>query len=146
MASSKREQMAGRAGEILKDLLATRTLADERVAWSRMWDLMREAKAAKIDFDSATERIWWYSEDRTDAMGAIWMRLNCREYSVSVSWPPDDPQFGTHLPAFLNWAGVFAEPKPAEEAATDVPVTSGEVVRRGQGPRAPGAKRLDRGR
>ena len=103
------EDVREEAQEILSALDASRS---ERVVfeghWRRLWQLLREAKAAGMFLSQADQGPWHLTIDgnRGEYPAA---HLAAGEFMLPI-WPPDEPRSGSDLPRLLNWAGV---PVPA---------------------------------
>jgi hypothetical protein len=106
------EDVREEAHEILAALDASRS---ERVVfeghWRRLWQLVREAKAAGMLHSQAHQGPWGlYRGGGLDQSGVA-VYLIAGEFMLPI-WPPDEPRSGTDLPTLLNWASVRV---PAED-------------------------------
>ncbi|HEV7365985.1 MAG TPA: hypothetical protein VGN76_09095 [Gemmatimonadales bacterium] len=84
------------AREILSAIDTSRShQAPFQANWRRVWQLVREAKAASV---------WHLSGDPDDGHGVL-AHLTAGSFLVSIR-PLDQAGLGANLPGLLNWAGV----------------------------------------
>ena len=72
--------------------------------WRRLWQLVREAKAADISLEDPKHDLWHLGNHGDGADGAS-ATLMAGDFTLPV-WPPEGPRSRTDLPELLNWAGV----------------------------------------
>jgi hypothetical protein len=71
--------------------------------WRKLWQLMREAKAA---FLPGLSQGPWYLTSQADHGGSgLTPSLAAGGFAVPI-WPPQEARSGGDLPGLLNWAGV----------------------------------------
>ena len=101
-----KEEIRADALEILSALDASR---DQRDAfednWRRLWQLVREVKAARLALPAPDGGPWHYQQDGFGGPVKASAALAAGEFAVPV-WPPEEPRSPTELPELLNWAGV----------------------------------------
>lgn len=101
-----REVIVGDASEILSALDASRNDgAAYEENWRRLWQLMREAKAASLEFQAPDGGPWHYRRDGAGGRSEEFAMLMAGDFALRV-WPPEGPRSLTELPELLNWAGV----------------------------------------
>lgn len=109
-----RDVVQQEAGEIILAIAASR---QQRGAfeenWSKLWQLLREAKTALVPSESPTAGPWHLSSTRDGRYGPS-PSLTAGSFAVPL-WPPDAMRTGADLPELLNWAGVPV-PDESEEA------------------------------
>jgi hypothetical protein len=99
------EDVRKEAGEILVAIDASR---DHQAAfegnWRRLWQLLREARAAYLP---GVDGGPWYLTTHADreATAGLSPRLTAGNFDVPI-WPREEARSGTDLPGLLNWAGV----------------------------------------
>jgi hypothetical protein len=69
--------------------------------WRILWQLVREAKAARIPWGEFTAGPWHISRDG-DGSPPV---LMAGGFGVPL-WPPWEQRYASDLPRMLNWAGV----------------------------------------
>ena len=100
-----RDNVREEAGEILSAIDASRAHAEPfQDNWRRLWQLVREAKAAFLPLDVSHRGPWHLSGEPLGARGAL-PNLSAGRFEVSI-WPLDQAGLGNELPGLLNWAGV----------------------------------------
>jgi hypothetical protein len=104
-----RQNVREEAREILSAIDASRrhreALEDN---WRRLWQLVREAKAAYLPFlERSNDGPWHLSGDPDRGPYGFHPRLTAGNFVASI-WPPEEARSGTDLPKLLNWAGVPA--------------------------------------
>ena len=73
--------------------------------WRRLWQLLREAKAADVVFEGPYGEPWHYQKDGVGSPVEAPAALAAGDFILPV-WPPEEPRSPTALPELLNWAGV----------------------------------------
>jgi hypothetical protein len=100
-----RDNIREEAGEIISAIDASRSYTGPFEAnWRRLWQLVREAKAAFLPWDASNRGPWHLSGERAVRKGGL-PSLSAGNFQVSI-WPPDQAGLGGDLPGLLNWAGV----------------------------------------
>jgi hypothetical protein len=92
------------AREILGALKETQT--DGKVFennWQRLWQLVREARAATLPFQGI--RGPWHLGSNGNGRSEALLTLIGGGFRRAI-WPPDQARFGADLIGLLNWAGV----------------------------------------
>ena len=72
--------------------------------WRLLWQLVREAKAAYLPWESSNSGPWHLTQTPESDSGAS-PNLSAGDFVVAM-WPPDHARLGGDLPGLLNWAGV----------------------------------------
>src|SRR5215207_3845536 len=101
-----RDAVREEAGEALSAIHASRHhrgLFEDN--WRKLWQLVREAKAARLPSESPTDGPWHLSRNPDAGRYGVSSWLTAGSFVVPV-WPPDAPRSPTDLPSLLNWAGV----------------------------------------
>jgi hypothetical protein len=100
-----RDNVREEAREILSAIEASRSHQGPFEAnWRRLWQLVREAKAAYLPWEPSNSGPWHLSGDPDYRRGDL-PNLSAGNFVVSI-WPPDQAGLGADLPGLLNWAGV----------------------------------------
>jgi hypothetical protein len=103
-----RDNVREEAGEILSALEASPPHQGEfEENWRRLWQLVREAKAAYLPSEPSHGGPWHVSGDLDPGPYGVSSSLTAGAFVVSI-WPPDQAGLGADLPGLLNWAGVPA--------------------------------------
>ena len=106
-----RDNVREEAREIISAIDASRAHPVRFEAhWRRLWQLVREAKAAYLPWESSNPGPWHLTDTAESDSGAS-PNLTAGDFMVAM-WPPDHARLGGDLPGLLNWAGV-----PAPDAA-----------------------------
>lgn len=95
-------------GEALSSLSAIHSNGNVKAVeshWLKLWQLVREAKAASIPASHLTGGLWHLARDGGSAPFLI-----ARGFRVRL-WPQGELRYACDLPNLLNWAGV---PSPGE--------------------------------
>ena len=71
--------------------------------WRRLWQLVREANAARLPSEHSSPGPWQLSSDGDHGDGGS-SALTAGEFTLPI-WPPDG-RLETDLAGLLNWAGV----------------------------------------
>jgi hypothetical protein len=72
--------------------------------WRKLWQLVREAKAARLPSEGSSPGPWQLRNGGDHGDQAL-STLTAGHFTVPI-WPPEAPRSGTDLPGLLNWAGV----------------------------------------
>jgi hypothetical protein len=100
------EAVRREAREILRAIDASRHhQAPLQDNWRKLWQLVREAKAAYLPFGSSSDEPWHLSTGSDREPHTSVVRLTAGEFAVAI-WPPEEARPGADLPRLLNWAGV----------------------------------------
>lgn len=100
-----RDNIREEAGEIISAIDVSRAHPEPfEDNWRRLWQLVREAKAAFLPWDASHRGPWRLSGERIGRKGGL-PNLSAGNFEVSI-WPPDQAGLGADLPGLLNWAGV----------------------------------------
>ena len=100
-----RDNIREEAGEILSAIDSSRAHPGPfQDNWRRLWQLVREAKAAFLPLDASHRGPWHLNGERAGRTGGL-PTLSAGNFEVSI-WPPDQAGLGGDLPGLLNWAGV----------------------------------------
>ena len=75
--------------------------------WRKLWQLVREAKAAYLPSEPSVGGPWQLGAERDHGPSGVSSSLTAGTFVVLV-WPPDQAGLGADLPGLLNWAGVPA--------------------------------------
>jgi hypothetical protein len=101
-----RDNVRDEAFEILSAIDASRPQQGAFEAhWRRLWQLVREARAAYLPWWRSSAGPWHISHDPDPRPQGTSANLIAGNFVVSI-WPPDQAGLGTDLPGLLNWAGV----------------------------------------
>jgi hypothetical protein len=100
-----RDNIRKEAGEIISAIDASRAHPEPfEDNWRRLWQLVREAKAAFLPWD-ASHRGPWHLSDTPESHSGGSPNLRAGDFVLTM-WPPDHARLGGDLPGLLNWAGV----------------------------------------
>jgi hypothetical protein len=102
-----RDNVREEAGEILSALEASRPQGVFEDNWRKLWQLVREAKAAYLPWEPSNDGPWHLSGDPDHGPYEVSQSLTAGTFVVSI-WPPDQAGLRADLPGLLNWAGVPA--------------------------------------
>ena len=104
--SLSKDEICADAIEILAALDTSR---DQRAAyednWRRLWQLVREVRAARFALQAPDGGPWHYQQDGVAGPVQASAALAAGDFALPV-WPPEEPRSPTELPELLNWAGV----------------------------------------
>ena len=101
-----RENIREEAGEILSALESSQPHQGEfQDNWRRLWQLIREAKAAFLPLEPSHDGPWHVNGVPGHVTQDASRSLSAGDFVVAI-WPPDQAGLGADLPGFLNWAGV----------------------------------------
>ena len=81
------------------------------VNWRKLWQLVREAKAAGLPFGGSSYGPWHLGAASDHPLDDVSPSLSADGFTVPI-WPPEESRSATDLPGLLNWAGVPVPPKP----------------------------------
>jgi hypothetical protein len=100
------EDVRREAREILRAIDVSRDHpAPFQANWRKLWQLVREAKAAYLPVDGSNGGPWHLSSEPDQELDRSLVRLTAGKFAVAI-WPPEAARAGTDLPRLLNWAGV----------------------------------------
>jgi hypothetical protein len=100
-----REDVREEAYHILSAIAATRR--DHRAFeqnWRKLWQLVREARAAYFPLGGLYHGPWRINSD--PGLSRLSPRLIAVNFMVSI-WPAEEQRSGADLLGLLNWAGVL---------------------------------------
>ena len=101
-----RDNVREEARDILSALDATRSDSDAfENNWRKLWQLVREAKAAFLPTRDPNHGPWHLNNDLDQRPHGESSKLTAGTFVVSI-WPRDQAGLGADLPGLLNWAGV----------------------------------------
>ncbi len=100
------EDVRREAREILRAIDASRDHpAPFQDNWRKLWQLLREARAAFLPLGGRNEGPWHFSGGPDRESHTSLVRLTAGKFAVAI-WPPEEARPGADLPRLLNWAGV----------------------------------------